>query len=98
MDVAPSSPLTIGLSARPMSDEVVSRPKPAPRALAGITLPAAVYAAVMPAPIATPNTGAQPNSHRASRATPIQAAPAAASANASVVHPGGDRRRIRGAA
>ena len=35
MLVAPRMPLTIGLSARPTSDAVVSKPKPAPRADAG---------------------------------------------------------------
>ena len=40
--VAPRIPLTIGLSARPVSEAVVSRPNPAPRAVPGITLLAAV--------------------------------------------------------
>ena len=48
MEVAPSNPLTIGLTASPTSDAVVSRPKPVPRTLAGMTAAAAVYAAVMP--------------------------------------------------
>ena len=42
MLVAASKPVTIGLSASPVSDAVVSRPKPAPRAAAGSPLLAAV--------------------------------------------------------
>ena len=38
----PSSPQMIGLEARPTSDPVDSRPKPAPRACAGMIAPAAV--------------------------------------------------------
>ena len=42
MLVAPSSPLAMGLSATPVRDAVLMNPKPVPRALAGITAPAAV--------------------------------------------------------
>ena len=41
-DVAPSNPEMMGLRASPVNDAVVSRPKPTPRADAGMTLLAAV--------------------------------------------------------
>ena len=42
MDVAARRPHTIGLAARPVSDAVVSSPKPVPRTFAGMTPAAAV--------------------------------------------------------
>jgi hypothetical protein len=65
MLVAPSSPLTIGLTASPTSDAVVSRPKPAPLAPAGMMPLAAVYEAVVAAPIATPKMAVGSASHQA---------------------------------
>ncbi len=56
MFTAARSPLAIGLNARPVSEAVVRRPKPAPRAVSGMTVPAAVYAAVVAVPIAIPNS------------------------------------------
>ena len=49
-------PLTIGLRASPVSEAVVSSPKPAPRARRGIADPAVVYAAVSTMPTTTPKT------------------------------------------
>ena len=55
-DVPPSSPATNGLLAMPTSDALVSTPKPVPCAPGGITLPAALYAAVIAAPMPMPNS------------------------------------------
>src|SRR5262249_24059688 len=54
MLVPPSAPATNGLLAMPMSDALVRTPKPVPCAPAGITLPAALYDAVIAAPMPMP--------------------------------------------
>ena len=45
-----------GLLAMPTSDALVSTPNPVPCAPAGITLPAALYAAVIAAPMPRPSS------------------------------------------
>src|SRR6266545_8174262 len=56
MLVPPSAPAMNGLLAMPTSDALVSTPKPAPCARGGITLPAALYDAVIAAPIPAPTS------------------------------------------
>src|SRR5215218_7696695 len=69
MSVAARKPQATGLNATPVRDAVERNPKPAPRALAGRTPAAAVYAAVIATPTLTPKTAAASTSAQAAPTT-----------------------------
>src|SRR5882762_4555137 len=56
IDAPPRNPAMNGLLAMPTSDALVSTPKPVPCAPGGITAPAALYEAVIAAPIPRPSS------------------------------------------
>ena len=95
MLVAPSIPLTTGLTARPTSEAVVSKPKPAPLAPDGMTVVAAVYAAVVAAPIPRPNTAVGSVSHQALLVSRNPVTPIAATAHVAAMTDRPDRRCSR---
>src|SRR5690349_3724691 len=73
------TPATNGLIAIPTSDALVRTPNPVPWAAAGMTVPAALYDAVIAAPMPTPNNAdAVVMTHRFVEAPITTAATAAA--------------------
>ena len=78
--VPPRNPAMNGLLAMPTSDALVSTPKPVPCAPAGITLPAALYDAVIAAPMPRPSSADAAHISQTLPLTPTSAEPAAATA------------------
>src|SRR5262249_9672830 len=80
MLVPASSPATSGRTAIPVSDALVSTPRPVPCAPAGMTRPAALYDAVIAAPMPTPKRAAAPFISHTFPVAPRRPAPRAAAA------------------
>ena len=77
----------------PTSEALVNTPKPAPCALAGITRPAALYAAVIAAPIPTPRMADAALIIQKLPVAPTSADPAAAVAEAPAITARAVKRR-----